>query len=105
METHLARLAELSLERLGDHQSLFFEGTWHRAADLQERATRIATGLARLGVAPGDRVVVIMANCPEVTIVYHAVWRAGAAVTPVVFLVSADELAHILDDSGAVLVV
>jgi long-chain acyl-CoA synthetase len=105
METHLARLAELSLERLGDHQSLFFEGTWHSAAKLQERATRIATGLAGLGVGPGDRVVVIMANCPEVTIVYHAVWRAGAAVTPVVFLVSADELAHILDDSGAVLVV
>jgi len=105
METNLAKLAELSLERLGDHQSLFFEGTWHRSADLQARAARVATGLIGLGVRPGDRVVIIMANCPEVTIVYHALWRAGAAATPVVFLVSVDELAHILDDSGAVLVV
>ena len=29
-----------------------------------------------------------MANCPEVGIAYSAIWRAGAVVTPVVFLVS-----------------
>src|SRR3954454_23484725 len=98
MENTLSRLAELSLDRLGDHRSLFFEGTWHTAVDLHTRASRIAGGLIELGVGPGDRVAIIMANCPEVPIVYHAVWRAGAAVTPVVFLVSADELAHILDD-------
>ncbi len=51
---------------------------------------------------PGDRVVVLMANCPEVLITYNAIWRAGAVVTPVVFLVTAAELAHILVDSGAV---
>jgi long-chain acyl-CoA synthetase len=50
-------------------------------------------------------VVVIMANCPEVGIVYSGVWRAGGVVTPVVFLVSAPELRHILLDSGAVAVV
>jgi long-chain acyl-CoA synthetase len=44
---------------------------------------------------------VMMANCPEVPITYWALWRAGAVVTPVVFLVSADELRHILTDSGA----
>jgi long-chain acyl-CoA synthetase len=49
--------------------------------------------------------VVLMANCPEVLITYNAVWRAGAIVTPVVFLVTADELRHILLDAGAVVVV
>ena len=43
-----------------------------------------------------------MANCPEVLITYNAVWRAGAAVTPLIFLVSEDELRHALVDSGAV---
>src|SRR3954469_23386972 len=101
METNLARLAEAALERLGDHPSVFFEGAWFNAAEQLERASRLASGLVRLGVQPGDRVVVMMANCPEVVQLYHAAWRAGAVVTPVVFLVTAPELRHILDDSGA----
>ena len=42
-----------------------------------------------------------MANCPEVLQTYHAVWRLGAAVTPLLFLLSEDELRHALSDSGA----
>jgi len=104
METNLARLADTALDRLGDHPSLYFEGVWHSSATLHERSMRVASGLRDVGVAPGDRVVVIMANCPEVGILYHAIWRAGGVVTPVVFLVTAVELRHILVDSGAVAV-
>jgi long-chain acyl-CoA synthetase len=99
---NLARLAEESLERLGDHDALIFEGQTFRSGDLHERARRVAGGLADLGMQPGERVVVLMANCPEVLIAYNAIWRAGAVVTPVVFLTSAAELGHILVDSGAV---
>jgi long-chain acyl-CoA synthetase len=42
-----------------------------------------------------------MANCPEVGLTYNAVWRAGGATTPVLFLLSEDELRHVLEDSGA----
>ncbi len=63
--------------------------------------SRIATGLAELGVQPGDRVVVSMANCPEVGIIYNAIWRAGAVVTPAMFLLPADALAHIISDAEA----
>ena len=100
--THtLGRLTEESWQRFDDYESLFFEGTWHRSHDLAHRARRVSGGFAELGVEPGDRVAVMMANCPEVPITYWALWRAGAVVTPVVFLVSADELRHILTDSGA----
>src|SRR6266850_1060279 len=64
---------------------------------------RPGTGLAGLGVRPGDRLLVLlMANCPEVLITYTAAWRAGAVVTPLIFLASEDELRHALNDSGAV---
>src|SRR5581483_2765694 len=105
METNLARLAESALDRLGDHPSLWFEGTWHTSGSLLTRASRVAGGLRAYGVGAGERVVVVMANCPEVPIVYSAIWRAGAVVTPVVFLVSAAELSHIIHDSGAAAVV
>lgn len=105
MQTNLARLAEEALARHGDHDSLFFEGSWHTSAGLSERAARVGAGLVAAGVEPGDRVAVFMANCPEVVVVYEGVWRAGGAVTPIIFLVTAPELAHILTDSGAVAVV
>ena len=98
----LARRAEQALERLGDHRSLFFEGTWHSSGELAGRARRAAAGLVSLGVRPGDRVVLCMANCPEVGIASAALWRAGAVVTPVLFLLTEAELRHVFADSGAV---
>jgi long-chain acyl-CoA synthetase len=105
MSYNLAELGEAAFERLGDRESLAFEGRIHRSGELHERAQRAAAGLVRLGIAPGERVVVLMANCPEVGITYNAIWRAGAVVTPVVFLVTPAELSHILLDSGAAAVV
>src|SRR5260370_6017724 len=102
MGENLARQAELALERQGDYESLFYEGTWDSSGQLADGAARLATGLADLGVGPGDRLLVLMANCPEVLITYTVAWRAGAVVTPLIFLVSEDELRHALNDSGAV---
>ena len=102
---NLARQAERQLERLGDGDSLFFEGQWFTRGWQADQAARFAAGLIRLGVRPGDRVVVLMANCPEVLVTYTAAWRAGAVVTPLIFLVSEDELRHALATSGAVGVV
>jgi long-chain acyl-CoA synthetase len=103
-DVHLARAAEESLERLGDYESLWFEGRWFRSGRLHDRAVRLAGGLRHLGVEPGDRVVVLMANCPEVGIACEAIWRAGGVVTPAIFLLPPSEVAHIVRDSGATVV-
>src|SRR5215475_11258018 len=100
-EANLARQAEAELQRNGDYDTLFFEGTWHSTGRLADRAARVVGALAELGVRPGDRVVVLMANCPEVFVSYAALWRAGAVATPLIFLTSVDELRHALVDSGA----
>ena len=97
--------AEQALERFGDHRALLFEGRWHTSAELAGRSRRAARGFTELGVRPGDRVVVVMANCPEVALTYAALWRAGAVPTPALFLLTEDELRHVVDDSGAVAVV
>jgi long-chain acyl-CoA synthetase len=99
---NLARQAELASQLHGDYDSLFFEGQWYSTGTLADQASRFSTGLITLGVRPGDRLLVLMANCPQVQITYNAAWRAGAAVTPLIFLVSEDELRHALDDSGAI---
>jgi long-chain acyl-CoA synthetase len=98
---HLARLSEAGREQRGDHPALLFEGRVHSSDELFVRSARMAGGLAELGLVPGERVVVTMANCPEVTIAYHALWRAGLVATPATFLLPVAELRHVLADSGA----
>ena len=97
-ETHLGRKAEQAAQRGG---SLTFEGETYDAAALFERSRRLAGGLHAAGLKPGDRVVIMMANCPEVAMTYNACWWGGLVATPLIFLASAPELAHVLTDSGA----
>jgi long-chain acyl-CoA synthetase len=80
---------------------LLFEGRWYSSGELHARAQRLAAGFAELGIAPGDRVVVTMANCPEVSVTYQALWRAGAVVTPAMFLLPAPDLRHVIADAQA----
>ncbi len=98
---HLARLAEESVERAGDYPRLLFEDRWYGSVELLERSQRMATGLRELGVGPGDRVVVTMANCAEVSVAYYAIWRAGAVVTPATFLLAPEDLRHLVADAEA----
>jgi long-chain acyl-CoA synthetase len=94
-------VAEQAYERRGDYEALLFEGRWHGSGELFTRSQRLASGLSELGIAPGERVVVSMANSPEVGITYQAVWRAGAVLTPANFLMTAEDLRHVIADAGA----
>jgi long-chain acyl-CoA synthetase len=101
----LARLTELAWNRFGGESQLHFEGASFSGLQLAGRVRRLAEGFRTAGLKPGERVVVCMANCPEVGLTYSAVWRAGGATTPVLFLLSEDELRHVLRDSEAAYVV
>ena len=103
--TSLQRLAEQSWARHAAETELYYEGQRWSGTELAARVRRVTGGLRAAGLRPGERVVVCMANCPEVGITYHAVWRAGAVTTPVLFLLSEDELRHVLTDSAAAFVV
>jgi long-chain acyl-CoA synthetase len=104
-EHNLARLAERAFEARGDYPSLLFEERWYGSGELFERSRRLAAGLSELGVSPGDRVVVTMANSAEVGITYSALWRAGAVVTPANFLLPPEDLRHVIADAEATAVI
>jgi fatty-acyl-CoA synthase len=74
-----------------------------RALTYAEAATwarTMADGLATLGVRPGDRVGVLMANYLEFVPVKFAVAAAGATAIPFNYLYRRDELAYVLAQSG-----
>ena len=72
--------------------------TWRELADQVDRA---AAGLAALGVGPGDRVAIILPNCPQHVVAFYAVLRLGAVVVEHNPLYTASELATMFADHGA----
>jgi long-chain acyl-CoA synthetase len=98
---NLATLGEDSIRTYGEYAALTFEGRELTNVDQQRFARRLANALRRRGVEPGDRVVVMLPNCPEVLQAYAGISRLGGVVVPVVFLLGADEVRHILSHSGA----
>ena len=72
---------------------------------LDELADRFAAGLQRLGVRKGDRVALVLPNCPQFVYAFFGALKAGAVVVPTNPLYTVRELHNQLADSGARVVV
>ncbi|MGH2377879.1 MAG: class I adenylate-forming enzyme family protein [Candidatus Limnocylindria bacterium] len=79
---------------------VFKEHRW-TYRELNEAATRLANGLLALGVERGDRVALFGRNSVEWVVAYFAAAKAGAILVPASYWYKAAELAHVLGDSGA----
>jgi fatty-acyl-CoA synthase len=84
---------------------LRFEGTSITWAQIQERVSGVAAALWQRGVKAGDRIAIMMTNRPEFLETMFAASAIGAIVVPVNFRLAPDEIAYILTDSGASLLV
>jgi fatty-acyl-CoA synthase len=66
-----------------------------------ERVGRLGGALRSAGIQPGDRVAFLSLNCHRLLEAYYGVLEAGAVLLPLNVRLSPDELAFILNDSGA----
>ncbi len=78
-------------------------GTWRTLShrEVEERVTRLATALAASGLERGDRVAILSENRPEWAIVDYAVLGLGGITVPIYGTLPANQVAYILEDSGA----
>ena len=98
----VADLLSATAGRLGGKKALTVtDGTSVSFAELDAEVDRVAAGLVELGVGPGDRVAIGMPNCIEFVVAYFAVLRAGAVVVPLNVLLTAAEIARVIEHSGA----
>ncbi len=84
-----------------DRPAFFIDERVVSFAALDERSTRLAHALAVRGVGPDDRVAIMVPNSVEFFETWAAANKLGAAVVLVNWHLKADELAYILGDSGA----
>jgi long-chain acyl-CoA synthetase len=67
---------------------------------LDDLVDRFAAGLQQLGVKKGDRVAIMLPNCPQFVIAAYATWRIGGVVVCCNPLYVAREVEHLVKDSG-----
>jgi fatty-acyl-CoA synthase len=79
-----------------DKAAIIFKGESITYSDLNRRANRTGCWLQSLGIEKGDRVAVILSNCPEFIELYLACSRLGAIFVPINFRSAAAELDYFL---------
>ena len=79
--------------------AIFFEGREITYLQLHQKANQTSCWLQSLGIEKGDRVAVMLENCPEFIDLYLACSRLGAIFVPVNFRLAAPELDYTLRNS------
>ncbi|WP_193128378.1 long-chain-fatty-acid--CoA ligase [Gulosibacter sediminis] len=88
--------------RFADRPAIEFFGAELTFAQLHDHVVRFANGLRRIGVKRGDRVAIVLPNCPQHVIAYYATLRLGAVVVEHNPLYTRSELRTQYQDHGAV---
>jgi len=70
--------------------------------EIRDNANKLANALHALGIRRGDRVAILLPQCPETAITHVALYKMGAVALPLFTLFGEDALEYRLADSGAV---
>ncbi|HZS05395.1 MAG TPA: long-chain fatty acid--CoA ligase [Blastocatellia bacterium] len=83
-----------------DRPASAFLGAQLTFGEVKSQADRLATALAQMGIGKGDRVGIMLPNCPQYVISFFAIIRLGAIVTNINPIYTAREVAVVANDSG-----
>ncbi len=98
--TLLDDLADAVAER-PEAPALLFKGRTVSHGELDRRSDAFAAALASLGVAKGDRVALLLPNCPQFLVCELGAWKAGAILVPLNPIYTEQELEGALRRTGA----
>jgi long-chain acyl-CoA synthetase len=96
----LSRLLEQSADRFPDRIATSFFGATLTYRQVDELANRFANALKTMGVTKGDRVGLLLPNCPQFLIGYFGALKAGAVVVATNPLYVEREVEHQFNDAG-----
>ena len=97
----ITQFLDESIKQFPNHVAMTFFGKTYTYNELSESIEKAAHGLTKLGVEKGDRVAIMLPNCPQYPISFYGTLLCGATIVQVNPMYKASELIHILNDSGA----
>src|SRR5438132_8576189 len=80
---NVRQLLESRVRQHPDKAFLIFEDQVISYADFDTTVNRVACGFLRLGIGAGDRVCVMLANCPEFLYAWFGPMKIGAILVPI----------------------
>ena len=95
-DTLIDYLARLAADH-GGHAAVLFKGARLTYRRLERESNALAAALIESGVKPGDRVALVLPNCPQFLVAEFGVWKAGAVVVALNPTYSERELEQALD--------
>jgi long-chain acyl-CoA synthetase len=101
----LPAMLEQSAKNFSRRTALVYFGAEISYQQLFEHVQRCAAGLQALGLRKGDRVALLMPNCPQFVIAYFGALQAGAIVTATSSMYTAREAAHQWHDAGVTVLI
>ena len=87
--------------RIPGKTALVFGDKTFTFGELERLTNQVANGLKSLGVGKGDRVTLFAQNSAEWVLAYAGIAKAGGVINPVNAMLTADELAFVVKDCGA----
>jgi len=97
----LTDMLEETCKRFPERKAVYFKGHEMDYQTLRTQVRRFAAGLKRMGIGKGDRVAIMLPNCPQYVVAYYGILRLGGIVVQINPMAVAGELEHFLSDSGA----
>ncbi|HUH67195.1 MAG TPA: AMP-binding protein [Syntrophales bacterium] len=97
----LGKMLEESCRRYPDNAAVIYDGKPIAYEALNKAVNALGNELRNLGIQRGDKVAIMLPNCPEFVISYFAVQKLGAVAVTINILSTAYELRHLLGNSDS----
>ena len=101
MSFNLSVILRQSAQQHPEHPAIIHAEGVLPYAELDARSDRVASGLVRLGIEPGDSVALQLPNVSEFVEVLYGVLKAGAVLVPLNVLNKGPEIAYVLEHAQA----
>ena len=98
---NMVRMLQETTERYPGNPAIIYEGKQISYEKLNQFVEVLAHHLQELGVSKGDKVALMLSNCPEFVISYFAALRLGAIAVTLNVMSTSYELQHLIENSDA----
>ncbi len=97
----LPQMFDQTVKQHGNRTAVHFYETEISYRQLQVLTRRVAGALKRIGIRKGDRIGLMLTNCPQYVAAFYGILRCGAVVVQVNPMYTEREIEFVLQDSGA----
>lgn len=100
-EIPLSQMFEESVRKYADHTAITFFNQTYTYKQLHHLINNVASSLHHMGVKKGERIALMLPNCPQYPISYYATLKCGATIVQINPMYKSSELLYVLNDSEA----